>query len=78
MNWYSLERVWRMSGRRNNLKVRFSDWPASIRYFLIQAESSDGKRFVGELDSGEKMSFSKRSRGWELYYQGSEQGAHAV
>lgn len=78
MNWQSLERVWRQSGRKNNVKVRFCDWTYEIKYFTIMGESSDGKRFVGQLDSGEKMSFSKKSRGWQLYYPESEYQAHAV
>lgn len=78
MHWFSLERVWRQSGRKNNLKVRFNDWSHHIKYFTIMGESSDGKRFVGMLDSGEKMSFSKKSRGWSEYYLGDEQTAHAV
>jgi hypothetical protein len=41
-------------------------------------ESTDGKRFVGQLNTGEKMSFSKKSRGWSLYQTGDEQGAHAI
>lgn len=78
MNWHTLERVWRASGRKNNLRVRFNDWTHQIKYFTIVGESSDGKRFVGMLDSGEKMSFSKKSRGWSLYYPESEFQAHAV
>ena len=68
MNWHTLERVWRSSGRKNNVKVRFNDWTHEIKFFTIMGESSDGKRFVGMLDSGEKMSVSKKSRGWSLYY----------
>jgi hypothetical protein len=78
MHWFSLERVWRLAGRKNNIKVRFNDWSHSIKYFTVIGESSDGKRFVGTLDSGEKMSFSKKSRGWSLYAAGDEQAAHAV
>jgi ATP-dependent DNA ligase len=78
MNWYSLEKVWRAAGRKNQIKVRFNDWTHQIKYFTIIGESSDGKRFIGTLDSGEKMSFSKRSRGWTLYYPESEFQAHAV
>lgn len=78
MNWHTLERVWRQSGRQNQVKVRFNDWTYEIKYFTIMGESSDGKRFVGQLDSGEKMSFSKKSRGWSLYYPESEYQAHAV
>jgi hypothetical protein len=78
MNWYSLERVWRQSGRKTEVKVRFNDWTQQIKYFTIKGESTDGKRFIGILDSGEKMSFSKKSRGWELYYPESEFQAHAV
>jgi hypothetical protein len=79
MNWHSLERVWRQSGRKKHLKVRFCDWTHEIKYFVIVGESSDGRRFVGVLDTGEKMSFSKKSRGWNLYTQDDEiQTAHAV
>lgn len=78
MHWHSLERVWRQGGRKNDVKVRFNDWAHNIKYFTIVGESSDGKRFVGTLDSGEKMSFSKKSRGWSLYYQGDEQTARAI
>jgi len=78
MDWISLDLVWRESGRKNDLKVRFNDWSHTIKYFTISGESSDGKRFEGTLCTGEKMSFSKSSRGWSLYYQGDEQAAHAV
>ncbi len=78
MNWYSIEKIWVQAGRKNNIKVRFNDWSHRIKYFTIMGESSDGKRFVGVLDTGEKMSFSKKSRGWSLYYQDDELGAHAV
>ena len=77
MIWDSLERCWRAGGRKN-VKVRFNDWTHQIKYFVIMGESSDGKRFVGILDSGEKMSFYKKSRGWMLYYPESEYQAHAV
>jgi len=78
MNWQSLEKVWKSSGRKFNVKVRFNDWTHQIKFFVIQGESSDGKRFVGTLDSGEKISFSKRSRGWTLYAPEDEHQAHAV
>jgi hypothetical protein len=78
MYWYSLEKVWVQSGRKNNLKVRFNDWSHTIKYFTIMGESSDGKRFVGELNTGEKMSFSKKSRGWSNYQAGDELAAHAI
>ena len=78
MIWDSLERCWRAGGRKDQLKVRFNDWTYEIKYFVIMGESSDGKRFVGVLDSGEKMGFSKRSRGWTIYYPGTEYQAHAV
>ena len=78
MDWSSLDRVWRLAGRKNDIKVRFNDWSHAIKYFTIMGESSDGKRFVGTLDSGEKMSFSKKSRGWSMYARGDEQGARAV
>lgn len=78
MNWQSLDRVWKSSGRKFNVKVRFNDWTHQIKYFVIQGESSDGKRFVGTLDSGEKISFPKRSRGWTLYAPEDEHQAHAV
>jgi hypothetical protein len=78
MHWHSLEKVWVQSGRRNEIKVRFNDWSHAIKYFTIMGESSDGKRFVGQLNTGEKMSFSKRSRGWSVYQAGDEQGARAI
>jgi hypothetical protein len=78
MNWHTLERVWRQSGMKNDVKVRFNDWTHEIKFFTILGESSDGKRFVGKLDSGEEMSFHKKSRGWSLYYPESEYQAHAV
>ncbi len=78
MHWYSLERIWRQAGRKNDVKVRFNDWSHSIKYFTIKGESLDGKRFIGKLDSGENMSFSKKSRGWSLYSSGDELTAHAV
>ena len=78
MHWISLDRVWRLAGRKNDIKVRFNDWSHAIKYFTIMGESSDGKRFVGTLDSGEKMSFSKKSRGWSMYARGDEQSARAV
>lgn len=77
MNWQSLDKVWISAGRKN-VKVRFADWTHQIKYFTISGESSDGKRFIGTLDSGEKMSFSKKSRGWSLYYPEAEIQAHAV
>lgn len=77
MNWYSIEKVWKSSGCRP-VKVRFNDWTQQIKYFHILGESPDGKRLIGKLDSGEKMSFSKRSRGWTLYSPEDEYQAHAV
>lgn len=77
--WESLETVWRTSGRKSHLKVRFYDWTHQIKYFVIMGESEDGKRFVGVLDNGERMSFRKKSRGWCLYEPADEfQQAHAV
>ena len=79
MEWISLQRLWVKSGRQDNLKVRFNDWSHQIKYFVIKGESSDGKRFVGTLDNGEKISFSKKSRGWKFYTNGDEiQTAHPV
>ena len=78
MDWFSLEKVWIQAGRKNEVKVRFNDWSHQIKYFTIVGESSDGKRFVGTLDSGEKMSFSKKSRGWSLYFSEDEFSAKAV
>ncbi len=78
MNSLSLEKVWIAAGRKS-VKVRFNDWTYQIKFFTILGESTDGKRFVGTLDSGEKMSFSKKSRGWSLYIPESEfNEAHAV
>lgn len=78
MNWHTLEKVWRMSGQKNHVKVRFCDWTHNIKYFVIMGESSDGRRFVGALDNGEKMSFSKKSKGWDFYTQDDEWMPHAV
>jgi hypothetical protein len=78
MHWLSLEKVWKLSGRKKQIKVRFNDWCHQVKFFVIMGESSDGKRFVGVLDTGEKMSFSKKSRGWSLYTKGDEFMAHAV
>lgn len=72
MRWMSLERVWKMNGSKKLCKVRFSDWNHEIKFFTITGMSSDGKRFVGTLDTGEKISFPRRSRGWELYAEGDE------
>lgn len=72
MRWLSLERVWKMSGSKKLCKVRFSDWNHEIKFFAIMGMSTDGKRIVGTLDSGERISFPKRSRGWELYSEGDE------
>ena len=76
-DWLTLEKVWRSAGKQN-VKVRFNDWTHQIKYFTIMGESTDGRRFVGTLDSGEKISFSKKSRGWCLYDTDDEYQAHAV
>ncbi len=78
MKWYSLERIWRTSGMRANLRVRFNDWTHQIRWFEIRGESSDGRRLIGVLDNGERISFPKRSIGWFEYFPYSEYSAHAV
>lgn len=78
MNWYTLERVWRQNRGRKNLRVRFNDWTQHIRWFEIQGESEDQRRFVGRLDNGERISYPKNSKGWILYYEESEYSAHAV
>jgi hypothetical protein len=78
MNWLTLNQVWKLGGCRKNLKVRFSDWSHQIKYFTVKGESSDGKRLLGILSTGEKISFPKRSRGWEIYYPESEFMAKAV
>lgn len=78
MHWMSLERVYKMAGQKTNCKVRFCDWGHRIKFFQIMGESSDGRRFVGVLDSGEKISFSKKSKGWQVYTEGDEFMAHAV
>lgn len=80
MNYFNtLERVWQQSGREKSLKVRFHDWSHQIKYFEILGESEDGKRLVGKLDNGEKISFSKKSKGWDIYWARDEyQQAHAV
>lgn len=78
MNWLTLEQVWKAQGKKSKVKVRFNDWSHQIKYFTIQGESSDGKRLVGVLDNGEKISYSKRSKGWSLYYKEAENTAKAV
>lgn len=78
MNWHTLERVWVRSGRETHLRVRFIDWNHRIKYFTILGESTDGKRFVGLLDNGEKMSYPKKSKGWSLYTPDDENQARAV
>lgn len=78
MNWQSLERVWKTAGKKPQMKVRFNDWTHQIKFFEIHGESLDGRRLIGKLDSGEKMSFSKKSIGWSAYYPESEFQAHAV
>lgn len=78
MKCYSLERVWRMSGMNEPIKVRFYDWTHQIRWFEIHGESLDGRRLMGKLDSGEKISFPKKSKGWSEYYAEAEYSAHAV
>ncbi len=78
MNWSTLEKVWKQSGSKSHVKVRFCDWTHQIKYFTILGESEDGRRFIGKLDSGEKMSFAKRSKGWCLYEPEDEFQAHAV
>lgn len=78
MNWLSIDAIWKRHGKRSNLKVRFNDWNHRIRYFVIQGESADGKRLVGVLDSGEKISFSKKSKGWSDYQTEDEFQARAV
>lgn len=78
MNWHTLERVWRQSGSKSHVKVRYNDWTHQIKYFMILGESSDGRRFIGILDNGEKISFSKKSKGWCLYEPNDEYCAKAV
>jgi hypothetical protein len=78
MNWHTLERCFKQSTSKDAVKVRFNDWNHRIKYFTITGESSDGKRFVGTLDNGEKISFPKRSRGWSLYHHDDEFQARAV
>jgi hypothetical protein len=78
MNWLTINQVWKTAGSKKDVKVRFSDWSQHIKFFTIKGESSDGKRLLGVLNTGEKISFSKRSRGWELYYPECEFMAKAV
>lgn len=78
MNWLTLEKVWNRAGQKSQVKVRFCDWTQNIKYFVIMGESSDGRRFVGILDNGEKISFSKKSKGWDFYYEDAEWMPHAV
>jgi hypothetical protein len=78
MVWKTLGSIWHSSGKKNHLQVRFNDWNYGIKYFEVLGESEDGKRLVGKLDNGEKVSYPKRSRGWSLYHQDSELQARAV
>jgi hypothetical protein len=78
MKWNTLDYVWKMAGRPKNLKVRFQDWSYQTKYFTLMGESEDGKRFIGKLDNGEKISYSKKSKGWALYHSGDEHHAQAV
>ena len=78
MDWQTLGQVWKSQGRKRKIQVRFNDWTQEIKYFTIMGESPDGKRLVGMLDSGEKMSYSKTSRGWSVYYPQAEYMPHAV
>lgn len=78
MIWKTLEKVWKTGGRKN-VKARFSDWTHEIKYFKITGENSDGTRFTGMLDTGEKMTFPKKSNGWEVYTAEAEyKDAHPV
>ena len=78
MKWMSLENVWKAAGSKQNLKVRFNDWSQTVKYFSILRESTDGRRYLGELDSGEKVSYFKSSKGWSEYTSEDELSAHAV
>jgi hypothetical protein len=78
MHWFSLGKVWKLAGRKSEIKVRFCDWSHQIRYFSIHGESPDGKKIIGTLDNGEKISFPKRLKGWSLYQAGDEYEPHAV
>jgi hypothetical protein len=78
MIWQTLEMIWLSNHQKIGTQVRFNDWNHAIKYFTIQGESSDGKRLVGILDTGERISYPKKSRGWELYTSRSEEVARAV
>jgi hypothetical protein len=78
MIWQTLEIVWLSNHQKLGTKVRFNDWNHSIKYFTVLGESSDGKRLVGTLDNGEKMSYPKNSKGWALYDNRSEEAAKAI
>jgi hypothetical protein len=78
MSVHTIMSLWIQHDKKKNLKVRFEDWGHQIKYFTILAESDCGRRLVGKLDTGEPMSFSKISRGWALYGEGSESIARAV
>lgn len=78
MNWHSIEAVWNRHGRKPQVKVRFTDWNHRIKYFVIHGESEDGRRLVGVLDTGEKISYSKKSKGWSAYQPEDELQARAV
>lgn len=74
----TLEKLWKQFGQGSPVRVRFNDWSYQIKYFTIFELSKDRKFFTGELDNGEKMSFSKNSLGWSLYYPDDEFQAKAV
>lgn len=78
MKDYSLESVWNMSDMKGGVRVRFNDWTHQIRWFEIHGETSDGHCLRGELDNGEKITYSKQSKGWIEYYNEAEYSAHAV
>ena len=76
MKTETLERVWKKSGQKHQLKVRFHDWNHQIKYFTILGENKD--KILGQLSTGEKIAFSKRSLGWSLYFPDDEFQARAV
>jgi hypothetical protein len=74
----TIGKVWKKYGKLLNLRLRFCDWNHEIKYFQVLGESQDGKRLLGCLDTGEKISFSKKSIGWNIYQDEQELRARAV
>lgn len=74
----TLEQLWRVSGNKKGLKVRYMDWNHKWKYFEIHGLDKSGKKLEGVLCSGEKVSYDKNSRHWLIYSAGDENMARAV